>query len=501
MNENNIRSGIYETYNTPLQQQQFVLNNSKYQPNSTFYNPQIVAPYGENMRDMSQYNMSESFRKITPLTQNQDFNYKENTLYANLNSNLLSETLTEYRLNIDSIDRNVEIYPDPFNYKVFFGPITNSGGFQPNILNNNVPELKFNTEEEVKIYNAFPHIIAKYDNIIKNQYNPYILRDFKNVKFIRLDNVIMPRFNKLIINCEWDELTKCKKKHLKDDFEKYYECVISKYRYIPDLDECNALFFDRFIMIEIDELTDYKNLATNSINNKAFTVFSDKYISPLYYKATGYYSIRNYIDSALGNISCLSFKFYNSWGEPITLNRTSIQYETKFIQNTHFLNPNINCDEYFKFCVLRMTEIIKCIVLINYKICKKINFYEDDIIFNQTTFDVSKDTIFEELNDFVSKEKTFIDVYKKTQKNTKTKISINDYINNVFWYDLIDVKEVKYNFKILFDRYKKYIYDLLVNLKIEIDNIPLNKCFQNHLMMVISCATNDLNTKIAYHSN
>lgn len=511
MNQNSIRAGIYNTFKEPLKQQQFVIDNTSYQPNNTFYNPQIVSSYEQNMRDMSQFNLNDNFKKVTPIAHNQDFKYKEDTLYANLNANLLSETLTEYRLNVDSYDRNIEIYPDPFNYVVNFAPITTSGNsnFNDNNINKVVVSNFYpDSKEEIALYSSNPNIIVEYNNKVKRMYDPYILREFKNVKFVRLDNVVMPRFNKIIINHNWNpcEESKCIKR-IKDDFERFYECEIDKYRYIPDINECGALFTDRFIMIEINELIDYRNLATNDTNTKAFTVFPDKYMGILYWRGNPYYAIRNYYDSSLGNISKLSFKFYNSWGVPITLNTATIKYETEFISKLVLYNPDVVQDDAEFFYINRLTEIIKAFVLINHNIKDKIKFYSAEkigntnLILNQKTFTINN--IYDELDEFVTL-KGFISVKKLNNKNDLVTININEYINNVIWYRPLkfgETKEIKHNLDVLMFKYKKYGFELLSKLKLEIFDIPLNHCFQNHLMFVISCATNELNTKIAYNSN
>ena len=153
MNLNNVQSGIYETFKVPKEQVNFVARNSSYQPNSTFYNPQTVSSYGENQRDMSQFRVKENFKNNIPLTNIPDFRYKENTLDPNLNSNLLSENLVQYRISIDSSDRDVNTYPDPFDYKVFFGPITNSGGLP-------IYDIKFDTERENNLYEQNRNLIS-----------------------------------------------------------------------------------------------------------------------------------------------------------------------------------------------------------------------------------------------------------------------------------------------------------------------------------------------------
>ena len=501
MNKDSIKNGVYNTFNKPIEQQKFVRDNSSYQPNSTFFNPEIVGSYGQNMRDMSQFNVNQSFKEVKPILMNQDMTYKHNTLYDNMNANLLSETLMEYRLNMDSYDRNIEIYPDPFKYVVSFAPVLNSTN---PLLDDYVLD-----DQEMLLYNANPQLLASQNEKLKRSYNPFITREFKNVKFIRIDNLVMPRFHTVVINHEWKYTKRCKGNFIKDDFERLSDIILSPQRYIPDVEACGVLFTDRFIMLKIEELNDGRNLATNSINSQAFTIFPDKYQGIMYWRGNPYYAMRTWYDSALGNINRLSFEFYNSWGVPITLNTTAIDYETKFIKSTPLLSPV--CKTCFDdesniiFCIKRMTEIIKCVVLLNYNLQDKINFYNickpDDIILNDRTFEIKdNDDFFKELNDFVS-HKGFISVHKVTKKCKKITMNINQYIDDVIWYKpskYNEEKKIEFNLCILIEKYKKYLFNILEKLKLEIYDIPYNKYFQNHIMCVISCATNELNTKIAY---
>jgi hypothetical protein len=506
MDKNSIQNGVYNTFNKPMEQKNFVRNNSSYQPNSTFYNPEIISTYGQNMRDMSQFNVQQNFKEVTPILQNQDFNYKHNTLYDNLNPNLLSESISEYRLNIDSYDRNIEIYPDPFDYKVSFGPVLNS-------TNPLIDDYVLN-QQEALIYSTNPTLLVSYNEKLKRSYDPCITRDFKNVKFIRIDNLIMPRFHTLVINNDWNYCKKCKTEFIKDDFERLSDIILSGQRYIPDVEACGVLFTDRFIMLRIDELNNCHNLATNTINSQAFTIFPDKYQGIMYWRGNPYYAMRSWSDDSLGNMSRLSFKFYNSWGVQITLNTKNIDYETNFIKKVPLLSFNFNKsfikndENIIKFYILRMTEIIKCTVILNYNIKNRILFYSiggpSDIILNNSIFEVDNGyDIYKELNDFVSLN-GFITVTKTTNKGKKIKISINDYIDNIIWFDNAnsnEEKKIEYNLFVLLEKYKTYLYSILEKLKLEILNIPLNHYFQNHIMCVIGCAENKLNTKVAYNSN
>ena len=521
MNRDNISNGIFNTFNVPLEQQKFVRDYSSdspkstfYEPNSGTYQPERLPSFQQNQNDMRQYNIKDTFKETIPLTHKQDFAYKNNTLYANMNSNLLKENIDEYRIDCDSSDRNSLLYPNPFDYILSFGEVVNSGmpvpiiSNKPNIFDAVDNDLiNFEEESDTRIYNINPNIIVNYQNKLKRIHNPQITRDFKNVKYIRIDNVVMPRFNTIVINDEWNYKNPCKNK-CKDDFDRYYNCVVAKDRYIPDVYSCYSLFTDRFIMLEIPELTDYKKLGSSSLDTTSYTFFSDKFISLFYYRCSVYYCVRNYYDSQLGNINRLSFKFYNSNEEPIELDTNSIKYETSFIKKTHLINTsliNFKDETYYNFYITRLTEIIKCVVLLNFNIGTKLTYYEggnNELIFNETKFKIND--IYDELNEFVSIEKTFIKVYKKDNKCNKVLISINDYINNIIWYypsKFNEVNEIKHNLEILLIKYKTYLFDKLEKLKIEINNIPLSTYFQNHIQFVIGVCNNELNTKIAYSSN
>ena len=176
MNRDNISRGISETFNVPPEQQKFVRdyssnrpNSTFYQPNSGIYQPEKINGFSQNRNDMSQYQIKNTFADVTPILNNQDFTYKNNTLYANLNTNLLAENIDEYRIDCDSSQRNINLYPNPFSYRLSFGEVVNSGLLQPTINNKNnlfdfttQDVINFDNEDDMKIYSTNPNIIVKY---------------------------------------------------------------------------------------------------------------------------------------------------------------------------------------------------------------------------------------------------------------------------------------------------------------------------------------------------
>ena len=562
------------------EQQQFIRNYNSYEPNSTFYRNETNSARNESLNDMRQFNYQQNFTENKPINLKPDFTYKNNTLDENIGNPVNKDTITEYRLNIDSIDRDIELYPDPFQYKVTFGPIVNSGintlsmkeelkaelkkNSKTKISNNpNIrSKIDDNVEDDILLFGSSPNFIINYENRQKKIFNPYISRDFINIKFIRLDNIVLPRFSSVIINCDWkycdnscnEECPPSCGMNIKDDLDRHFQNKLSCYRYIPNVNDTSLLFTDRFVMVNIPELSNRQNLVTNPINDNSFTVFPDRVTGILYYRGNPYYAVKIYQDTALGNITTLTFSFYDSWGNQIKLNTNCINYEYLLIKNTNLINPSnilyvdmIETLPKLKYFFNKFTEYIKCIVTINYNINNKIVFYCNSTDFNlntsssssdSSTFIISSSTtssstnssssssssssldsssdcnppnnniryndayfvfsnIFKELNEFVTL-KGFVNRRKLTRKGDIVTVSIDEYINNIYWYDLVDNSNSKYNLELLFERYKYSIFNILDKLKNEVMNLPLNKIFQNHLMFVMGVYETKLNTLINF---
>jgi hypothetical protein len=344
-------------------------------------------------------------------------------------------------------------------------------------------------------------------------------------------------------------------------------------------------------MVSIKEIRNNQNLATNIINTNSFTVFPDKPTGLMYWRGNPYYAVRIYDDSLLGNITKLSFEFYGSDGTQIKLDTSQVSYEVSFINSVNLINPNntlmvLNDHDHhnhhnhqdhqdhhnhhdhnhhnqdhqdhqcrnqkIRFILDKITQIIKCIIIINFDIKDKIEFYskvpsdkdcgcssdnksgcdsssnkdcgcssnkdcdsssnkdcdksdkEKELKYNDCTFVLGD--MFCEFNEFVTTN-GFINVCKKTQDGKKVSVSVDQYIYNVLWYiSMNDVCNEHFeincnaynNLKIILERYKEYVFAILDKLKKEIANLPLNKYFQNHSLFTMGVYEQKLNTKINY---
>jgi hypothetical protein len=529
------------------QQREFILNNANFSSNNTFYNPVNNSAVDQNLNDLAQFNLKENFQTNHPILKMLNTEYQNNTLYNNLNKDLLKESIIEVRLNIDSIDRDIEIYPNPFDYIVNLGPVVNSGINTPATRVNLKKEVRkldrklnkvirhteesilgINNNEELIENNVLftsPDLIKEYTINLEKINNPYLNKNFENIKFIRLDTVVLPRFNSVMINSEWNHCRQNhhKKKFIKDDYDRVKDYTLLNLRYIPNDQTEYFPLGDRFVQIYIKEINNNYSFGTNEITDKSFIMIFDKILGTLYFKLTPYSAIKTYKDSLLGTINKLSIKFYDSWGNPLKLNTDDIQYETKQILNTDLIMPekydicNIIKDHDFKkWYIEKINEIIKCFITINYDIYHKIPLYSSkcmkelkglcfnndcinpqEIILNQTIFKV--DNIYQEFNEFVTSN-GFIDVVKKTINDKCVRLSIDEYINNIIWYSNETKNDnINNNIQALNHNYVNFGFNILDKLKQEVINLPSSKIFQNYLTFVMGQYNNELNTKIDYN--
>lgn len=565
--------------NAVNQQQQFVSNYNNYKPLSTFDTPETNSAHLENLRNYSQFGIQKGFETHKPIMFMPDTKNKHETLYDNLNENLLKESLKEYRLNIDSIDRDIRIYPDPFNYIVSLGPVTNSGIPDSNSLSKsssiksdlktemknqkkksqNIQKNYLDQEEKrfteltgsIKLENRYelgeqnsnsnqneqlvfdnPDAIKEYTLNLERSFNPYIIRDFKNINYIKLDCVVIPKFTSICINENWNFCRKShhKKNFIRDEYDRIKDYIILNDRYIPnEKDEYNPLG-DRFVQIFIKELQSTRNFGTNPTTDKSFILIFDKVLGALYLKLIPYSATKVYKESLLGNLTKLSIQFFNSWGEPLKINTECIDYEINQISNTNLIEPS-------KYNILRyvdkiqdmnklkkitkyFNEIIKCFTMVNSNIQQVIPFYtpvdfdfgvnkitphEDcldykEIVLNNKIFEIKN--IFQELDSFVSSE-GFVEKIKISKINSKrVKLTIDEYLDNIIWYgnDYAQIEKIVSNIKALDHNYKNFGFKILDILKTEIINIPANRNFQNFLTFLLGIWEDELNTKIDYYN-
>jgi hypothetical protein len=98
---------------------------------------------------------------------NNNFVNKGDIMHNNLKDILLNEEIREFSVMIDSKDRNYQIYPDPYSYEVRFNP-----------------RPKYKEKVNGKL-------------VVHEEPAPVINENFENVRYVKLDSIILPYFNKI----------------------------------------------------------------------------------------------------------------------------------------------------------------------------------------------------------------------------------------------------------------------------------------------------------------
>ncbi len=257
-------------------------------PNNLFNPISTNTMYNMSMNP-SMTNFSKAYTPNDPIIEKIDYINKNKIIHNNVGDNVLDEHVVEYRINIDSLDRDIKTYPDPFSFTVKFNP-TGSSTIQ--------------TEEYVDQKDK-----SKGTKIVESRFDgapsPVINKEFKNVKYIKLENVILPQFSKL-----------------KEKQDGTYE-----------FDPSSHLVTERFVLLVIKELdcqrvyTTSNNVTRVSEDGKCYTpptpfalIIPDKLLGLNYYSGTSYYGSKIYKNSVLGNVNILTINFYDSTGLPLKYN-------------------------------------------------------------------------------------------------------------------------------------------------------------------------------------
>jgi hypothetical protein len=258
------------------------------------FNP-ISTNTQKNMNNLpSMTNFNKSFQTNAPMIEPMDYTNYGNLLHNNMGNIVIDEHIVEYRINIDSVDRDISVYNDPFSFTVKFNPPSSQ------TIETEVPIDPRNKRKGTKFVKT----------IMKGPPKPHINREFKNVKYIKLDNIVLPQFSNIV-----------------EDPENPNEYIFDNENFLVD---------DRFILLRIKELDSDKgqrtydtgdgslrydsNGGTNSYHKPFGMILPDKLLGKNYYSGTPYYASKIYKNSTLGNLNQLTIEFYDSCGTKLKFN-------------------------------------------------------------------------------------------------------------------------------------------------------------------------------------
>ncbi|ATZ80937.1 hypothetical protein BMW23_0892 [Bodo saltans virus] len=210
-----------------------------------------------------------------PLMETQEFYINNNELLHNNVAKIVNgERISEYRIQINSKDRNVNAFPSPFDIKVAFG-------------------------------NA--------------NYLPNIEKNFKNVKYISLNSVILPRTVAIDTSETLPSVTGSNKGNLYPTSSLIVPSSLTSAKQSSSV--MYNLEFRPYLILNIKELATCSNNAfgTSSLyDNNKFMLFPDRRLGDMY-AWKPYRGIVIYPTSLLFNLSLMSLHLTDESGNNINI--------------------------------------------------------------------------------------------------------------------------------------------------------------------------------------
>lgn len=281
-------------------------------------------------------NFNQSYMPNQTLIDKTNFKNTGNIIHNNLADNLLLERIVEYQINIDSNDRNINVYPNPFKFTIIFGGVSSQ-------------------------------LIRSRDNL-KNEYfesspKPVIERNFKNVKFIRIDYLILPRFIKLKDINKEDKQSIFKKKdeklknmiknnNIKENIIKIFDfdrtennnfCLLSSYGYL---------------ILRINEMSTSRILGTNNLlSNNSFIIYADKQMGSDYVMWVTSVGSKIFHNSNLGNLEKLTISILTPDGKQLCfIDTNNKEIDCKLIYNDKSFDNIVNRLKCFISVIIGVVE-------------------------------------------------------------------------------------------------------------------------------------------------
>ena len=268
-------------------------NYNKMQNNSMFSQNNMPSAFNKTINN--QGNFQTAFNPLTTIPvngydpkgqfNNHNFVNQNNILHNNLSSILLNEEIREYSVMIDSKDRNYQVYPDPFNYEVKFHPL---------------PKTK------EKINGKF---------VVYEEPAPIINDNFTNVRYIKLQEILLPMYNRVRIDEEED-----------DDGEIFKKWKVNINKPIMD---------NLYIVLSLGgEYADENYKSTNDVLADSFaTIYYDSKANNTHYFGCTSNGVKIFPQDQLAKIDKLKISFVDPYGQPIRCQHVDKKIKSNMVCN------------------------------------------------------------------------------------------------------------------------------------------------------------------------
>lgn len=253
------------------------MNNNFYQPttNNLYQQP---TSFNANPLMSRQGNLQTSFSSLPTIQSNgydpksmfnnHNFVNRNDILHNNLHNIILTEDIREYSVMIDSKDRNYQVYTDPFTYEVKFNPL---------------PKSREKVNGKIITY---------------EEPAPIINGNFINVRYIKLESIILPYFNRV---------RQVTEKNGDDEFVKIWK-----------VDTTKPLTDNLYNILSLGEYTDTNYKSTNDVLADSFsTIYYDCKMNNTHYLGYTDNGTKIFPQDQLAKIDKIKISFMDPYGMPL----------------------------------------------------------------------------------------------------------------------------------------------------------------------------------------
>jgi len=211
-----------------------------------------LTPHTEYLSNRQISNFNQSFQTNSPMIERPNFKNKNNVIHNNIGESVYSDHITEYTIHIDSVDRDATMYVNQFKFNVHFDDVT----------------------------------------------KPNISRRFSNIKYIRLENVILPAIYKIDTLMSDPSGT---------NVDASGNVISSDPNYIMEN--------QRYLLLKMRELSNDRVYSTgNIVKSDTIKIYFDVKLNNYYNSWTTNQNSFVFTNGNLGNVKRLSFELYDSYG-------------------------------------------------------------------------------------------------------------------------------------------------------------------------------------------
>ena len=223
-------------------------------------------------------NFNNAFRSNVPMINHQNNKNQNNIIHNNIGENITYDHITEYTIHINSVDRDISIYPNQFKFSVHFGDVT----------------------------------------------KPNISKRFSNIRYIKLENVILPESYKIDTSFNDPSGT---------NIDPSGNVISSNQNYITTN--------KRYILLKMKELSNERVYSTgDSVRSDTIKLYYDVKLNQYCNSWATNQNSFQYTNGNLGNIKKLTFELFDGDGNQILFlcNNSSPNVPVSYLNNP--LNVN-----------------------------------------------------------------------------------------------------------------------------------------------------------------